>query len=157
VEVKVDESPERIHQLLMDLIRVAGLLQPDQVVAGRSVTMSQAFGLHELDTETPLTQNELAERLHLEKSTVSRMVADLERKGLLVRERDPANRRFYRLRLTPAGRRAHAGMRTMMHEQFIRTVSSMTPAEREGLLVGLPALIKALHPDTIGANQSYTE
>ena len=153
----MDEGPEQIHQLVMDLIRVAGLLQPDQIVPGRPVSMSQAFGLHELDTDDPLTQNELAERLRLEKSTVSRMVADLERKGLLLRERDPANRRFYRLRLTPAGRKLHAGMAAAMHEHFVRSVSSMAPAEREALLTGLPALIKAMHLDTLSATEENAE
>ena len=153
----MDEAPEHIHQLVMDLIRVAGLLQPDHVMPGRPVSMSQAFGLHELDTDDPLTQNELAERLHLEKSTVSRMVADLERKGLLLRERDPANRRFYRLRLTAAGRNLHAGMATAMNEHFTRSVSSMAAAERDALLTGLPALIKAMHLDTVRTTQEDTE
>jgi DNA-binding MarR family transcriptional regulator len=143
-EERVDDSPERIHQLVMDLIRVAGLLQPEQPLAEGHVSMSQAFGLHELDTDHPLSQRELAERLGLEKSTVSRMVAELERKGLVIRERDPANRRFYRLRLTPAGRTAHAGIAAAMHDHFVHSVSAMSATERKALLTGLPALIKAM-------------
>jgi DNA-binding MarR family transcriptional regulator len=148
----VDDSPERIHQLVMDLIRVAGLLQPDQLVPGGHVSMSQAFGLHELDTDQPLSQRELAERLRLEKSTVSRMVAEMERKGFVVRERDPANRRFYRLRLTPAGRKVHAGIAAAMHRHFVRSVAAMSEAERDALLTGLPALIKAMRADIVRAN-----
>src|SRR5947209_20548232 len=82
----------RVHHLLMDFVRASGLLQPDQLVPGHQLSLSQAFALHELDTGTPLSQRELGERLRLEKSSVSRMAAELERQGLLVRERDPANR-----------------------------------------------------------------
>jgi DNA-binding MarR family transcriptional regulator len=137
-------APERLHQLVMDLIRIAGLLQPEQSMPASGLSMSQAFGLHELDTDRPMSQRELAERLNLEKSTVSRMVAELERKGLVARERDPANRRFYLLRLTDAGRALHAGVAGAMHDHFVHAVSAMTRKEREGLLVGLPALIKAM-------------
>lgn len=141
------DAAEQLHQLVMDLARLAGLLQPDQEIPGQPVSLSQAFALHELDTETPLSQRDLAERLGLEKSTVSRMAAEMERKGLLVRERDPANRRVYRLRLTPAGRGLHRNMGKTFHEQFKRWASAMTLAERDALLTGLPALVRAIRAE----------
>ncbi|RMI29138.1 MarR family winged helix-turn-helix transcriptional regulator [Nocardia stercoris] len=49
---------------------------------------------------------DIAEHFALDKSTVSRQVAALEKLGYLVREVDPANRRNYTLRATPAGRQA---------------------------------------------------
>src|SRR6266498_1300611 len=61
-------APERLHALLMDLVRATGLLQPDQTVPGQPESMSQAFALHELDIDTPLSQRDPAERLGLEKS-----------------------------------------------------------------------------------------
>jgi len=139
----MDEA-ERLHGLFMDLVRAGGLLQADQVVPGHPLSVSQAFALHELDTGTPLSQRDLAERLRLEKSSVSRMATEMERRGLLVRERDPANRRLYRLRLTDEGRALHAGMRGAFHHQYERWVGEMTPAEREALLVGLTAFIRVM-------------
>jgi DNA-binding MarR family transcriptional regulator len=135
---------EQLHQLFMDLVRVAGLLQPDHELPGFSVSMSQAFALHELDEGVPLSQQELAERLLLEKSTVSRMVADLEDKGMVRRERDTANRRTYRVLLTDKGRDFHARISAGYGTQYHRWTAAMTPAEREALLVGLPALIRAV-------------
>lgn len=137
-------AAERLHELFMDLVRAAGLLQPDQAIPGQPVSMSQAFALHELDTEVPLSQRDLAERLRLEKSTVSRMAAVMERKGLLVRERDPGNRRLYRLRLTDRGRALHIRMASEFHEQYELWVSALTSAERDALLIGLPALVRAM-------------
>ena len=138
-----DES-EQLHELFMDLVRVAGLLQPDQELPGLSVSLSQAFAIHELDHGSGLSQQELAERLFLEKSTVSRMVADLESKGLVERERDPNNRRTYRLKLTGAGRDFHARVADGYGAQYRRWTAAMTPAERTALLVGLPALIRVV-------------
>jgi DNA-binding MarR family transcriptional regulator len=140
----VDRSDaEQIHEMIMDLIRVAGLLQPDK--AGHDAfSMSQAFALHELDRATPLSQQALADRLMLEKSSVSRLVAELERKGFVTRERDPDNRRVYRLRLTDLGRARHKEMAVDYHDRFIGWVSAMTAAERAALVKGLPALIRVV-------------
>ena len=80
----------------------------------------------------------------LEKSTVSRMAADLEQRGLLVRERDPDNRRLYRLRLTEAGRAVHESMAGSFHQRFVHWTGALSEAERTGLLTGLPALISVI-------------
>src|SRR6266498_3398395 len=137
-------EPERLHELLMDLVRASGMLQSDQAVPGQPVSVSQAFALHELDVHGPLSQRDLAERLRLEKSTVSRMAAEMERKGLLVRERDPDDHRQYRLRLTDQGRAIHVQMATTFHKQYECWVAAMTHSERAALLKGLPALVRVI-------------
>jgi DNA-binding MarR family transcriptional regulator len=134
----------RLHELLMEVVRAAGLLQPDRTVAGHQVSLSQAFALHELDTGPPLSQRDLAERLRLEKSSVSRLAAEMERNGLLVRERDPENLRQYRLRLTDRGRAIHARMAATFHKQYECWVAAMTHSERAALLKGLPALVRVI-------------
>lgn len=139
--------PHRLHQLLMDLVRVGGLLHADQAVPGLPISLSQAFALHELDAEVPLSQGELARRLFLEKSSASRMAADLERKALLVRERDPDNRRVYRLRLTDEGRAMHDRLRAEFHGRYLRWVAALTAAEQDALFVGLPALVRVIRAD----------
>jgi DNA-binding MarR family transcriptional regulator len=128
----------------MDFVRVVGVLQPAQAVPGQPVSVSQAFALHELNTDTPLSQRDLTERLGLEKSTVSRLAADMERKGLLVRDRDPVNQRLYRLRLTDQGRALHLRIAAAFHEQYGCWVSAMTPTERDALLTGLSALVRVM-------------
>ncbi len=141
---QVDSEAERLHELLRDLVRTAGLLQPDHPVPGHPISISQAFALHELDGGTPLSQRELALRLRLEKSSVSRMAAEMERDGLLVRERDPDNRRQYRLRLTDRGHALHLRMASTLHAQHQDWVAALTHTERAALLKGLPALIRVI-------------
>src|SRR5262245_9207925 len=139
----MDVSVERLHHLLMEFAR--GIEAIQQAAPGQPVTLSQMFALHALDTDPPLSQRDLAERLRLEKSSVSRLAADLEQKGLLVRERDPANRRFYRLRLTARGRARHASTATAFHERFMGLVEGMTAAERTALVTGMTAFVRAMH------------
>src|SRR5690242_2870729 len=125
----VEHNSAELHGLLMDLVRTIGLLHPDQHLPGEPVSPSQVFALHELDAGTPLSQRDLADRLRLEKSTVSRMAAEMAAKGLLVRERDPDNRRLYRLRLTADGRALHRRVATSFHERYDRWIAAMTRVE----------------------------
>lgn len=143
----MNDEPDRLHALLMDLIWVAGVLHPDRATRGESVPLTHAFALHELDVAEPLSQRDLAQRLRLDKSTVSRLVADMAGEGLLERDRDPENRRYRRLRLTDRGRAAHARMATGLHRRYERLASGLTDAEREALSAGLPALVRVLRDE----------
>lgn len=141
----VTGDPHALHTLLMELVRSVGLLQPDQAV-GVQLSMSEIFAVHELDVQGPVTQQDLADRLHLEKSTVSRLVANLESRELLVRERDPDNRRSYRLRLTETGRAAHREVSLAFREHFVDVLARLSEDERASLESGLTALMRALGP-----------
>jgi DNA-binding MarR family transcriptional regulator len=130
------------RRLLRGLVRAGRLLEPHEH-AGLHMSMSEVFAIGELADAGTLSQRELGERLGLEKSTVSRLAADLERRGWLSRERDPANRRFYRLQLTPHGqvvaKRVGAHFRSYHNALF----ETLTADERAGLEIGLAGLIRA--------------
>src|SRR5918995_964185 len=51
----------------------------------------------------PLSQQRLAERLHVNRTLMVGVADALERRGLVERRRDPADRRSYALHVTPAG------------------------------------------------------
>lgn len=138
-----------LRRLLKGLARAGGLLKSHEH-AGLRLSLSEVFALAELADAGTLTQQELADRLGLEKSTASRLAASLERREWLSRERDPSNRRFYRLRLTPHGSHVATlvgGHFTSLHATLFDV---LTPAERAGLKLGLGGLIRAL--DTVGAS-----
>lgn len=139
----VDGEAARLHELVMDLVRAFGVLQDDTASEGR-LSLSQMFALHEIDVHSPLSQRELGERLRLEKSSVSRLAADLERKGLIRRERDPGNRRLYRLRITDEGRDLHTRISASHHARYTAWTTALEPAEREALLTGLTALVRTM-------------
>lgn len=64
----------------------------------------QAFLLYELGSGLPLSQHEVADRLHCEPSNVTGLIDRLEAKGLVERRPDPADRRVKRLVTTEKGR-----------------------------------------------------
>ncbi len=67
------------------------------------------FGvLSTLGRDQPCTQNHLAQQLGVSPSAALMFVDDLEEAGLVRRERNAADRRFYDLTLTPLGKRRRA-------------------------------------------------
>lgn len=137
-------NDDDLHGMLLDLVRSITSLHVVDTEDG-AIPLSELLALHEVDSGDGVTQQHLADRLHLDKSTVSRLVAGLEHRGLLVRERDPGNRRFVRLTLTPAGRRAHRDLAGAVHHRQREVIGAMSAAERTALRTGLTGLLRALH------------
>src|SRR5215471_10092580 len=68
------------------------------------MTRAQWMILVRLDRQPGMSQNELASLIEVEPITVGRLVDRLEARGMVERRPDPADRRIWRLHLTPAAR-----------------------------------------------------
>jgi DNA-binding MarR family transcriptional regulator len=109
-----------------------------------AVSTSEARALIELLTARGIAQGQLATLLGLEKSTVSRLAAGLERKGWLRRGRDEENQRFMRLYLTPEGREIAAQVWQAWQSRQARILAGLSAEERAGLATGLRGLVRGL-------------
>jgi DNA-binding MarR family transcriptional regulator len=109
-----------------------------------SVSGSEARALIELMSARGIAQGELAGLLGLEKSTVSRLAAGLERKGWIRRGRDEVNQRYVRLYLTPEGGAIAARVLGAWHSRQARILAALSDDERTGLSAGLRGLVRGL-------------
>ncbi len=109
-----------------------------------SVSGSEARALIELMSARGIAQGELAGLLGLDKSTVSRLAAGLERKGWVRRGRDEVNQRYVRLYLTPEGAAIAARVLSTWHSRQARILAALSEDERAGLSAGLRGLVRGL-------------
>lgn len=91
------------HRAVSRLIRVYQAMDRQDICC-YDVSVSQCWALEAICDHGPLTLNELAGRLLLDKSTTSRVVTALERKGYATRRRHPEEGRTVQLEPTAAGR-----------------------------------------------------
>lgn len=108
------------------------------------LSSSEARALIELVAARGIAQGELAGLLGLEKSTVSRLAAGLERKGWIRRGRDEGNQRYVRLYLTPEGGVVATRVWNAWHSRQLRILAALSAEERAGLAAGLRGLVRGL-------------
>lgn len=135
---------KQLHDLFGEFLQALGLHRPDQVPTGFSITLSEMFALMALATGAPMSQQVLAEHLHLEKSTVSRLIQHLEQRGWVKRVRDLHDTRMFRLHLSEEGHEAAERLAKSLAERHELLLAELKPDEQEALAYGLSALIRAL-------------
>jgi DNA-binding MarR family transcriptional regulator len=147
-----DSFPDdELRHAIRRLVRLGGLLEPHDH-DGLQASLSEVMALGELIEVEAMSQQELAALLGLEKSTVSRLAAGLETRGWLARERDPANRRYYRLRLTDEGRASANRIGEHLRRHHQQLLGGLTAREREGLAVGLAGLARVMNTQHPGGS-----
>jgi DNA-binding MarR family transcriptional regulator len=87
-----------------------------------------------LATEGPLSQGELAEWVRTDRTTMVALVDGLEARGYMKRERNPEDRRAYRLRVTADGKRALLRGRELITQAEDELLGSLNERERQQLI-----------------------
>ena len=134
-----------LQEHMIALVRAFGLHRPDTTPCGEPVSIAEAHALMELSRTEGLSQNDLAARLQLVKSTVSRLVGLLEGRGWVERQRDPRDGRAVQLALTEQGQQAAAQLATARQVKFARLLERIPEQERDAIVHALQTLVEALH------------
>lgn len=119
------------------------------VVLPDGVTITQFAALEALLHRGPLFQTELATKLLKSGGNLTLVVDNLERDGLVTRERDTEDRRRLCVALTAKGRKFIAGLFPQVAASLAQEFSVLTSAEQETLA----ALCRKLGRGTVPATQ----
>ena len=133
-----------LQERMVALVRAFGLHRPGETPCGKPISVSEAHALMELRRNALLTQTALAARLRLEKSTVSRLVAQLVARDWVVRERDPGDARAFRVRLSERGARAASELEDARRRTFESVLARIPADEREAVERALGVLVEAM-------------
>lgn len=131
---------------LSDRIAVGRALWRELVIgfAGQLAELRLGFtqlaALYSIAGTVTLTVGELASYLGRSPSATSRVVSGLERRGLLVRNEEQADRRERTLALTDAGAALLGQVDRARAEQFLAVVRPLPAAERALVAMGVAAL-----------------
>jgi len=85
-------------------------------LGGRSLEPRMMAVLHHIERGDAPSQEELSAHMGLDKTTVAHAVKSLVEKGYVQRSRDDADRRVYRLSLTPDGQALHRSLGEVFDE-----------------------------------------
>jgi DNA-binding MarR family transcriptional regulator len=138
-----DDAQTSFQDHMVHLVRSLGLHKPDETPCGQPVSVAEAHALLEVAQEPGITQNGLALRLKLEKSTVSRLAGMLEKRGWIRRERDENDARFVRLALTQRGVNANINIAKSRAAKFRKIFDAIPPGRRNIVIESLSLLLEA--------------
>jgi DNA-binding MarR family transcriptional regulator len=128
---RLDADAVDLHTALSELVRVYQFRDRDRICC-HDISVTQCYALEALIRRGPSGLNELAAELYLDKSTASRVVATLERKKYVTRERHPEDGRAVVLSASPAGKRLYERIRTDLVAQTKELLEDFEPEVRKG-------------------------
>lgn len=138
----LDAQALQLHRCLTELIRIVQFRDRDRICC-HGVSVSQCYALDAICCSPPLTLNELAERMYLDKSTASRLVDGLVGAGLAERLRHPEDGRALLLQVTDKGRATYRAIEADLLADTRRVLADIEPQLRSAVVPLIAGLVEA--------------
>lgn len=116
-----------IRQFNRFYTNILGILDKHVLDTGYSLT--EARVLLEIGFMEPCIANQLVDKLQIDRSYMSRMIAKLRKEGLLVKESSVLDNRTSLIRLTPKGNALFQQINERSDEQIIRLLGGLSREE----------------------------
>ena len=143
MKLTIPQSYQDVFTLIGELSRALRCCQQEEAFC-LDLTLSQFFILHSIAGKGKIQLAELHGLLSVEKSTTTRMVSPLIRRGLVIQERAEHDSRALVLKLTGRGEEVYRTVWGCLAE-FIDTIQNQIPrGERKKVFEGTQIFLKAL-------------
>ena len=128
-----DNQILQFHQQIVELIKKYQFRDRNQICCF-GISVSQCYVLEALHTHGPLTMNELAKKMYLKISTMTRVVEQLVKKKYVRREEGLDDRRVRFINLTKQGRAIYKNAWENIFESE-KVILKNIPAEHKAVLI----------------------
>jgi MarR family transcriptional regulator, 2-MHQ and catechol-resistance regulon repressor len=141
-DTALEQDTAELYDALSELVRVYQFRDRDRICC-YDVSVTQCYALEALVRRGGMTLNDLSALLYLDKSTASRVVDALERKGYVTRLPHPDDRRAVLLEATAAGRALEGKIRDSILAEERQLLSGFAPDVRRAMTQILRQLARA--------------
>ena len=135
----LERDAAALQQVLTDLFRVYQFRDRDAIYC-YDISTGQSQGLERLANRGPMTLNEFAASLFLEKSSASRLADGLERKGYIKRKPRVEDARYLQLEITKRGKTLHDRIGRDLLEERAQVLADLSPEERKVVIDSIARL-----------------
>ncbi|HML32019.1 MarR family winged helix-turn-helix transcriptional regulator [Sporomusa sphaeroides] len=141
---KEPQNISRMRNAIKLFMRSLGVLEGKKTFC-YNCTYAQCHVIWETAQESKISVNELATRLNISKSAVSRTVDDLVNKGYLERKPNPKDRRYVDIELTEKGQKTFQEIQLSSRQYFETILENIPENKRETTLDGIQTFSTALY------------
>jgi MarR family transcriptional regulator, 2-MHQ and catechol-resistance regulon repressor len=138
----LDRDAAALQTAVADLVRVYQFRDRDRICC-HDISVTQCYALETLVEQGPLRLGALARRLFLDKSTTSRVVAALAKKGYAEQHPDPSDGRALAIGATRRGRTLCARIIDDLVAQQRELLADFEPSVRAGVIDVIGRLARA--------------
>ena len=128
-----DNQILQFHQQIVELIKKYQFRDRNQICCF-GISVSQCYILETLHTHGPLTMNELAKKMYLKISTITRVVEQLVKKNYARREEGLNDRRVRLIKLTNEGKTIYKKAWENIFESE-KVILKSIPSEHKAVLI----------------------
>jgi DNA-binding MarR family transcriptional regulator len=139
-EIEAADLAER----MVALVRGFGLHRPEETPCGEAIPVAGAHALMDLSRRGPMSHGQLAVCLRLEKSTVTRLVRQLEKRQWIQRFGSDRDGRVMLIRLSQKGRHAALRLEKARRAKFEKLLAGIPRDKRSDVIKALTVLLKAM-------------
>lgn len=137
------EESDQLRELIRNLVRKLGVLQ-DQQVSCFNVSVAQCHALVEIGRAKSMSLNELADKLNLDSSTMSRTVNKLVVNSLVKRDVHPGDRRYITISLTESGNDYYQSVEEDMKQYYHQIYTSIPANKQEQVIESIQILLDSI-------------
>lgn len=128
----LDHDAAALHAAVSDLVRVYQFRDRDKICC-YDISVTQCYALETLSEKGSLRSQALAEILMLDKSTTTRVVDALVRKGYVTKQTDADDARAVALTVTSRGRALYEKINQELIDQQAKLLRDLDPVVRAGV------------------------
>lgn len=146
----MEKDAEQLYEALVQLVRVYQFRDREQICC-HDISVTQGYALEALVERGQMRLGDLAEVLMIDKSTTSRVVDSLVRKGLIARVHSMEDRRAVRLAPTKKGDVLYQKIRVSMVDAKKVLIEDLSPEVRQAAIELIKRLTRAAEEGTRAA------
>ena len=142
-EEKYNRCIEDIGELLQKAVRTFQIFEREQIRV-HGFTNSQCYLLLEIDKHHTLSMNEISEKMRLEISTITRIMNNLVRDGLVLRNRSTYDKRVVEAVLTEEGKEVAQNLQQSIGNYYKNVISNLPSGHVREVMGTVELLVTAL-------------
>lgn len=146
-----DKCGMRVLKSIRRIIRAVDI-HSRKLIKDFDVTAPQMICLYTLGDEREMTQSELSRQVSMGISTINGVIDRLEKKGLVIRERDTKDRRKVFVRVTDSGKELTKAAPSLLQEKLSNSLRSLPELEQTAIVLSLERVVELMEAEHLDAS-----